>query len=93
MPELGTCPTCGKNPRALLYCRKEPCGFRSPLAAVDLPRPKIETTKTPDGKDHLVISRDGRGRTYEIEGSSDVEKVKNTVKKVLDDGYTGEWLP
>lgn len=93
---LETCPTCKKTRRALLYCRKNDCGFlaSSSIAAVDLPRPQVDVVPNPDGsKEHVVIHRDGKAKSYEIEGSTTSEKIKNTVTKVINDRYTGEWLP
>lgn len=94
MPELQpTCHVCGKRPRALLYCHQANCGFRNPLAAVDLPRPTVDVVTTEDGKEHVVVSRDGKGKSYEIEGVSPAEKVKSAVTKVIGDAHTAEWLP
>ena len=92
MPDA--CPTCGKGPRSVLYCRKYPCGFRHGIVlAVDLPRPEVQVTTTSDGKEHVVISRDGRGKSYEISGATSAEKVRDAITKVISDKYTGEWLP
>jgi len=57
-----------------------------------LPRPDVNVTKTNDG-DFVVISRDGRGKSYKIEGISTSEQIKGVVEKVINDKYTGEWLP
>lgn len=50
-------------------CRHGGCQGRSPtiMAARDpLPRPDVNVTTTADGKEHLVISRDGKAKSYEI---------------------------
>ena len=91
------CPSCGKGDRAIWFCRRPTgeCGLKpwERPAGVDLPRPDVTVTHTDDGKSHVVISRDGRGKSYEIAGSSPDEKVKDAVEKVISDGYTREWLP
>lgn len=61
---------------------------RSPL-----PRPTVDVTDTPDGKSHVVISRDGKARSWAIEGSTSKEMVKDAVEKVISDSHTAEWLP
>ena len=61
---------------------------------VDLPRPYVEVaTDDVSGKSHVVISREGKGRIYEIEGNTEGEKIKNVVEKVINDSYIFEWLP
>lgn len=60
---------------------------------VALPRPEVKVVQTSDGKSHVVISRDTQTKSYEVEGTTPDEKVKNTVEKVISDRYTGEWLP
>ena len=60
---------------------------------VDLPRPDVNVTHTDDGKSHVVVSREGKGRTYVVEGVNPDEKVKGVVEKILNDPYTIEWLP
>ena len=59
-----------------------------------LPRPNVEVAVDEiTGKSHVVISREGKGRIYEVEGNSEKEKIKGVVEKVINDRYTGEWLP
>ena len=77
-------------------CRHGGCQGRYPeiMAVRDsLPRPDVNVTTTEDGKEHLVISRDGKAKSYEIEGNSAADRVKNVVEKVIGDGHTAEWLP
>lgn len=62
------------------------------MATPTLPRPTVEVTDTADGKTHVVISRDGKAKTYEVEGSVK-GMVKDAVEKVISDPYTAEWLP
>ena len=93
-----TCPACLKTDRAVWYCHRPAgeCGLRrgyAPVAAIIIPRPDVTVTHTDDGKSHVVISRDGRGKSYEVNGTTPDEKVKDAVEKVLNDSYTGEWLP
>ena len=60
---------------------------------MDLPRPNVEITTNSDGESHIVISRDGKGKSYKIEGNNERDKIKDVVEKVINDKYTGEWLP
>ena len=92
------CSSCGKGSRAPLYCRRDDCpqfqGSQIPSEQTKLPDPKVEVIQSDDGKHHVTISRDGSGkRSYEIEGSTDNEKVRRTVEKVIKDPSTAEWLP
>ena len=89
--------SCGKNARQQLYYHRSDCGT---LAAVDLSRPTVEVTpasdrdsSAPAGSVDVVVSRDGKGRSYRAEGGTSVELVKDAVKKVLNDPYSGEWIP
>ncbi len=82
------CVVCSKGPRAVLYCHRTDCGLM-----IALPRPDVKVVQTEDGKSHVVISREGKGKSYEIEGSTPDEKIQRTVEKVISDGYTREWLP
>lgn len=59
-----------------------------------LPRPDINVTTTSDGAaNDLVISRDGKAKSYRIEGTTRQDVIKDAVKKVLDDPRSAEWLP
>ncbi len=91
------CPTCGKGERAIWFCRRPSgeCGLKpwEQMVTVDLPRPDVAVVQTEDGKSHVVISRGGKAKSYEIVGASPDEKVKGVVEKVISDRHTGEWLP
>lgn len=58
-----------------------------------LPRPTVEVTDSPDGKTHVVISRDGKSKSWEVAGSTGKEMVKDAVEKIISDPYSAEWLP
>ena len=61
---------------------------------MDLPRPDVTVVNNEiNGESHVVISRDGKGKSYKIEGNTEGEKIKGVVEKVINDKYTGEWLP
>jgi hypothetical protein len=60
----------------------------------DLPRPDVTVTHNEDdGKSHVVISRDGKGKSYEITGTSPDDKIKGVVEKIIQDPHTLEWIP
>ena len=64
----------------------------------DLPAPTVDVTPTtdtsaPSGSVDIVVHRDGKGKSYRAEGGTSVELVKDAVKKVLADPYSGEWIP
>lgn len=59
----------------------------------NLPRPDVAVTTTEDGKMHVVISRDGKARSYGVEGATETEKIRGVVEKVIGDHHTAEWLP
>lgn len=40
----------------------------------------------------VVVSRDGKGRSYRGVGTSEVERTKSIVRQIVDDPYTGEWI-
>ncbi len=70
------------------------------MAAVDLPRPVVEVThaterdpSAPPGSMDVVVSRDGKGRSYRITGDNGPAIVKDGIEKVLGDSYSGEWIP
>ena len=89
------CP-CGKSVRQRLYCHRPDCGT---MTAVDLPPPTVDVTQTPTpagepcGSVDVVVHRDGKGRSYRVEGSNATDLVKGAVEKVLGDHYSGEWIP
>jgi hypothetical protein len=61
-----------------------------------LPRPNVSAeTKTEDYKTHVdvVISRDGKAKSYKGEGSTEAARTKHVVDQVINDGHTAEWLP
>ena len=70
-----------------------------------LPRPDISiSTSNPsipntapiaDGprKIGVVISRGSSSRKYEVEGSTESERIREVVRQITDDPYTAEWLP
>jgi len=58
-------------------------------------RPRVEVTTTPDGQDHLVITRGDNRRctSHEIRGDTHNERVVNIVTDLLNDRRTAEHLP
>jgi hypothetical protein len=67
---------------------------------ITLPRPDVTVThaterdpNAPTGSMDVVISRDGRAKSYRIVGETGPAIVKDAVEKVLGDPYSGEWLP
>lgn len=67
-----------------------------------LPRPDINTSvtttsPTPPSEVHkkveVTISRGSSSRKYEIEGSTESERIKEVVRQLTNDPYTAEWLP
>lgn len=59
-----------------------------------LPRPDVAVNKSSQDGTDVVISRDGKAKSYSSEkahGSN--EGVKEIVEKILNDGHTAEWLP
>lgn len=64
----------------------------------ELPRPDIQssTGSFDDGTTvhtDVVVSRDGKGKSYRGEGSSEAARTRDVVKKILEDPHTAEWLP
>ncbi len=85
-----SCP-CGKNARQKCYCHEPNCGNMA--SKVDLPKPNVEIVTTESNEKHVVISRDGKGKSYKInETYNEDNKIKDVVEKVINDPYTGEWL-
>jgi hypothetical protein len=65
-----------------------------------LPRPNVEATPAPErdpaappGSVDVVISREGKGKSYRVVGDSGPAIVKDAIEKVLSDPYSAEWLP
>jgi hypothetical protein len=65
-----------------------------------LPAPTVDVTpaadrdsSAPAGSVDVVISREGKGRSYRTVGGSTVDVVRDAVRKVLNDPYTAEFLP
>lgn len=90
--------SCGKNVRQRLYCHRVDCAS---MAAVDLPPPTVDVTpakeRDPSAKDtaHDVVIHRGEGacRSYRIDGGSPRDLLKNGIEKVINDHYSGEWIP
>ena len=67
--------------------------------AIPLERPTVDVTQTPTpegepcGSIDVFVHRDGKGRSYRVEGSNSIDLVKGAVEKVLADPYSSEWLP
>lgn len=66
----------------------------------DLPRPKVEVTRAQErdssaeaGSMDVVISRDGKAKSYRSVGGDVKDVVRDVVEKVIGDAKTGEWLP
>lgn len=65
-----------------------------------LPRPQVDVTPAsdrdttaPTGSVDVVISREGKGRSYRSVGGSTAEVVKDIAEKILGDTYSSEWVP
>jgi hypothetical protein len=70
------------------------------MVAVELPAPDVQVTtatsrdpSAPAGSVDVVVSRDGRGRSYRANGGCVTEVVQDAVRKILADPYSGEWIP
>lgn len=70
------------------------------MAHKPLPRPDITVTSAKDrdpsasdGSLDVVVSRDGKGKSFRVEGGSSTELVKDAVTKTLNEPYMGEFLP
>jgi len=61
----------------------------------DLPRPDVGviTPQTEPLYTDVVISRDGKAKSYRGEGTNEVERTKSIVRQILDNPRTAEWLP
>ncbi len=66
----------------------------------DLPRPDVQVThaterdpSAPPGSMDVVVSRDGKGKSYRVVGDTGQAIVKDAVEKVLSDPYSAEWIP
>lgn len=59
-----------------------------------LPRPDIDAQTSAGGTVvDIVVSRDGKAKSYHGSGGHNGEAVKEAVRKILDDPQTAEWLP
>jgi hypothetical protein len=63
------------------------------------PRPTVDVTPSPapegqpsSGVD-IMIHRDGKGRSYRVEGQAAADLVKGAIEKVIADPYSAEWIP
>jgi hypothetical protein len=63
----------------------------------DLPRPDVGVVRPSEeysgSHTDVVISRDGKAKSYRGEGSNEVERTKSIVRQIVDDPRTAEWLP
>lgn len=66
----------------------------------DLPRPDVTVThaterdpNAPPGSVDVVISRDGKAKSYRATGDSGPTIVADAVKQIISDPRTAEWLP
>ena len=101
-----TTTVCTKGGQARAYCRRTPClnqaaAFAAWISAVDLPQPNVDVTiadaTSPDGQTSgkqvdVVLSRDGKARSYSSGGSGAAEAVKGVVEKILGDHHTAEYV-
>ena len=62
------------------------------MTKVDLPRPNV-TVNTDANVTDVVISRDGKEKSYSSDGPNEAARTGEIVKKILNDNYTREWLP
>lgn len=58
-----------------------------------LPRPDVAVSTSPSSGVDVVISRDGKAKSYKGDGATREAIVKDVVEKILGDRHTGEWLP
>jgi hypothetical protein len=65
----------------------------SRAAPPPLPRPDVNVTTNQSGGTDVVISRDGKAKSYQSEAPTRNEAVKELVEKIIGDRHTGEWLP
>lgn len=64
-----------------------------------LPPPTVEVVENSTTNErHVVVSRPNAGgnpvaRTYPVIGTSEKDRLKDAVEKVLGDPYSAEWIP
>lgn len=62
----------------------------------DLPRPDVSVTSSETDGAHkvdLVVSRDGKAKSYAGAGPGRDAATRDVVEKLLADPHTAEWLP
>lgn len=64
-----------------------------PAPTVDVTPAQNRDSAAPAGSVDVVISRDGKARSYRAQGAGTTEIVKDAVEKVIADAHTAEWLP
>ncbi len=69
------------------------------MKTIILPRPDVNVThaterdpSAPPGSMDVVVSREGKGRSYRVVGDG-TAIVKDAIEKVLSDPYSAEFLP
>jgi hypothetical protein len=58
-----------------------------------LPRPDVSVSTSPESGVDVVISRDGKAKSYKGDGATREAIIKDVVEKIIGDRHTGEWLP
>jgi hypothetical protein len=58
-----------------------------------LPRPDVSVSTSPESGVDVVISRDGKAKSYKGDGAIREQVIKDVVEKIIGDRHTGEWLP
>ena len=82
---------CGKTGRARLYCHSRDCG----RSTVELPQPDVEVSSsiTETGtKVDVVLSRDGKARSYTSEKLTADGAVADVVGQILSDHRNAEFV-
>jgi hypothetical protein len=66
-------------------------------SAADLPRPDVSVSKSTNSNGDtsitIIANRDGKSRSWNGVGKSDLEAIRDVAKKILDDPVTAEMLP
>lgn len=62
------------------------------------PRPDVKTSTASQDEGatiytDVVISRDGKAKSYRGEGSTEAARTGDVVRKIIGDAHTAEWLP
>ncbi len=70
------------------------------MKTIILPRPDVSVThaterdpSAPPGSMDVVVSREGKARSYRVTGDTGPAIVKDAIEKVLADPYNAEFLP